>query len=81
MPRASVAPGELPSVVDLLTETGLCKSKSDARRAIAQGGAYVNNIQVTSEDAVPSEPDLLHGRFLVLRRGKRTLGGITVERP
>jgi len=80
LPSASVAAGALPSVVDLLTSTGLSKSKSDARRSIAQGGAYVNNVQVPSEDAVPSESDLLHGRFLVLRRGKRTLGGVTVER-
>jgi tyrosyl-tRNA synthetase len=78
VPGTSVA-GPLPPVVDLLTSTGLSKSKSDARRAIAQGGAYVNNIQVGSEDAVPGESDLLHGRFLVLRRGKRTLGGVTVE--
>jgi len=82
LPTASVSSSrELPSVVDLLTESGLCKSKSDARRAITQGGAYVNNVQVTSEDAAPASADLLHGRFLVLRRGKRTLGGAVVPRP
>lgn len=79
VPRAAVAPGELPPVVDLLAATGLCASKSEARRAIAQGGAYLNNVKVTSEDAVPSSEDLLHGRFLVLRRGKRNLGGVEVS--
>ncbi|MCW2942234.1 MAG: tyrosyl-tRNA synthetase, partial [Actinomycetia bacterium] len=75
LPMLRVPAGELPSVVDLLAASGLCSSKSDARRAIGQGGAYVNNVKVTGEDAVPDAGDLLHGRFLVLRRGKRNLGG------
>jgi tyrosyl-tRNA synthetase len=68
----------LPALVDLLTETGLVSSKSEARRTIAQGGAYLNNAKVTDEAAVPERSDLLHGRFLVLRRGKRNVGGVTV---
>jgi tyrosyl-tRNA synthetase len=71
-------PAGLPPVTDLLTAVGLEASKSAARRAIAQGGAYLNNVKVTSEDAVPDPGDLLHGRFLVLRRGKRTVGGVEV---
>ena len=55
-------------------------SKSAARRAIAEGGAYLNNRKVTEADARPDEADLLHGRFLVLRRGKRTVGGVIVTR-
>ncbi|WP_067827765.1 tyrosine--tRNA ligase [Actinomadura kijaniata] len=78
VPRAKVAPGELPPVADLLAASGLCKSKSEARRTIQQGGAYVNNAKVESEDAVPATGDLLHGRFLVLRRGKRNIGGVEV---
>jgi tyrosyl-tRNA synthetase len=72
------AAGGLPPVTDLLAATGLESSKSAARRAIAGGGAYLNNVKVTSEDAVPGAADLLHGRFLVLRRGKRTVGGVEV---
>ncbi len=53
-------------------------SKSAARRAIAEGGAYLNNRKVTEPDDRPARADLLHGRFLVLRRGKRTVGGVTV---
>ncbi|HHW49919.1 MAG TPA: tyrosine--tRNA ligase [Pseudoclavibacter sp.] len=69
------APGaEDLSVVEALVSTGLAKSASDARRAIAQGGVYVNNVKVASADALVGP--LLHGRFSVLRRGKKTLAGI-----
>jgi tyrosyl-tRNA synthetase len=80
VPRTTVPAGPFPTVADLLAETGLCKSKSEARRTIAQGGAYVNNQKVEAEDAVPAGSDLLHGRFLVLRRGKRSVGGVEVVR-
>jgi tyrosyl-tRNA synthetase len=72
-----VVTGECPSVVDLLAE-GLSLSKSDVRRAIKEGGAYLNNAKVTDELAVPTEQDWLHGRFLVLRKGKRNM--LVVER-
>ncbi|HEV2376628.1 MAG TPA: tyrosine--tRNA ligase [Streptosporangiaceae bacterium] len=75
------ADGRLPSVVDLLAESGVVPSRSAARRAITEGGAYLNNARVLSEDAVPGRDDLLHGRFLVLRRGKRTVGGVEVTTP
>ena len=71
--------GVLPPVAGLMAAAGLTDSKSEARRAIAGGGAYLNNVKVTSADAVPSAGDLLHGRFLVLRRGKRTVGGAEVR--
>ncbi len=70
----------LPPVADLLAVSGIVPSKSAARRAIAEGGAYLNNQKVSGEDARPGPGDLLHGRFLVLRRGKRTVGGIEVVR-
>jgi tyrosyl-tRNA synthetase len=68
----------LPSVADLMAETGIVASKSAARRAIAEGGAYLNNRRVTSEDAVPEPADLLHARYLILRRGKRTVGAVQI---
>lgn len=71
--------GELPAYVDLLAAAGVVESKSAARRAIAEGGAYVNNVRLdpsAGPDARPSPNDLLHGRWLVLRRGKRTVGGV-----
>ena len=71
-------PDSLPTVVDLLAETGLESSKSAARRAIAAGGAYLNNGKVASEDARPEPSDLLDGRYLVLRRGRRTVAGVEI---
>jgi len=74
------APDEaLPPFVDLLALTGVVASKSAARRAVAEGGAYLNNVRVTAEDAVPARGDLLHGRYLILRRGKRTVGAVDVR--
>ena len=70
---------ELPSVIDLMALTGISPSKSAARRTIAEGGAYLNNQKVKAEDAVPGRDDLLHGRYLILRRGKRTVGAVDVR--
>jgi tyrosyl-tRNA synthetase len=77
LPRASVATGLHP-VADLLAATGLVPSKSAARRAIAEGGAYVNNAKVQGEDATVGGADLLHGRWLLLRRGRRSLAAVEV---
>jgi len=68
--------GEEASVVGLLVASGLCDSNSAARRAIKEGGAYVNNVRVEDEQAVVSGADLLAGRWLVLRRGRRTFAGV-----
>ncbi|GIH23028.1 tyrosine--tRNA ligase [Acrocarpospora phusangensis] len=78
VPRAEVAGLGRP-YIDLMAESGLVKSKSEARRAVKEGGAYLNNVKITDEEYVPSADDLLHGRFLVLRRGKRTIGGIEIN--
>jgi tyrosyl-tRNA synthetase len=59
------------NVVNTFVDVGLFASKGQARTAIAQGGAYVNNKRVESHDAVLSRDDLLHGRYLVLRKGRR----------
>ncbi|MFD5893337.1 MULTISPECIES: tyrosine--tRNA ligase [unclassified Streptomyces] len=76
VPHARVA--ELVPVVDLLTEVGLAPSKSAARRTVKEGGAYVNNVKVTDSEAVPDAGELLHGRWLVLRRGKKNLAAVEV---
>ncbi|MFC9653119.1 MULTISPECIES: tyrosine--tRNA ligase [unclassified Streptomyces] len=76
LPRAEVA--EPASVTDLFAETGLAPSKSAARRTVKEGGAYVNNVKVSDADAVPDRTELLHGRWLVLRRGKRNLAAVEV---
>jgi tyrosyl-tRNA synthetase len=68
--------GELPSVTDLLVETGLVASRGAARRTAAEGGAYLNNERVTDADSPVARESLLHGRFLVLRRGRRHMAGV-----
>ncbi|HEX3824408.1 MAG TPA: tyrosine--tRNA ligase [Mycobacteriales bacterium] len=66
----------LPSVLELLVQTGLVASRSAARRTIDEGGAYLNNVRVSDPEAVPQGSDLLPGGWLVLRRGKRALAGV-----
>ncbi|MBM9505721.1 tyrosine--tRNA ligase [Actinacidiphila acididurans] len=74
LPKAQVT--ELAPVADLFALVDLVPSKSAARRTIKEGGAYLNNAKVETEDAVPAANDLIHGRWLVLRRGKRNLGAV-----
>ncbi|HLU33281.1 MAG TPA: tyrosine--tRNA ligase [Natronosporangium sp.] len=70
--------GELPSVAELFPAAGLVPSRKQARRTVAEGGAYVNNERVTDADAPVPESALRHGRFLVLRRGRRAVAGAEV---
>ncbi|KKE99743.1 tyrosine--tRNA ligase [Mycolicibacterium obuense] len=71
-----VAPAGEDSIVDLLVATGLSASKGAARRTIAEGGVSVNNVRIATEEWVAQESDFLHGRWLVLRRGKRNVAGV-----
>lgn len=79
LPRTQIAKGQpLPTWVDLLAATGVVDSKSAARRIVKEGGAYLNNQKVESEDFTPSQADLLHGKYLLLRKGKRDLAAVEV---
>jgi tyrosyl-tRNA synthetase len=75
LPGAKASPDEL-DVVDLLAATGLVKGRNAARRTIEEGGAYVNNRKVVDGATRVSQDELLHGRWLVLRRGRRTLAAV-----
>ncbi|MEU3136738.1 S4 domain-containing protein, partial [Streptomyces sp. NPDC006854] len=77
VPHATVA--ELGPLVDLLVEVGLAPSKSGARRTVKEGGAYVNNVKVVDGEVAPDAGELLHGRWLVLRRGKKNLAAVEVS--
>ncbi|WP_043622222.1 tyrosine--tRNA ligase [Nonomuraea candida] len=77
VPKATV-PALGASFVDLLADSGLVESKSAARRAVKEGGAYLNNRKITDESYTPTADDLLGGRFMVLRRGKKSIGGVEV---
>lgn len=81
LPRTTIKRGAtIPTWVDLITATGLVESKSAARRIVKEGGAYLNNRKIAGEDFAPSETDLIHGRFLVLRKGKRDLAAVELEK-
>jgi len=83
-PHAVVTAGEWAqgiTVADALARAGLVASKGAGRRTIAEGGAYVTNVRVTDETAVLGDSDLLHGRWVLLRRGRRHIGGIALEAP
>ena len=73
---ARLEPGGPDGIVDLLVATGLSSSKKEAKRTIAEGGVSVNNLKVDTEDWVASASHYLHGRWLVLRRGKRNIAGV-----
>ncbi|GAA5153594.1 tyrosine--tRNA ligase [Nocardioides marinquilinus] len=68
----------MPRVADLLLESGLVASRSEARRAIGEGGAYLNNRRVEDADAEVVDADLIGGSWLVLRRGKKRFAGVEV---
>ncbi|TYC96072.1 tyrosine--tRNA ligase [Arthrobacter echini] len=66
-------------VIELLVLTGLSASNSAARRTVTEGGAYVNNTKITDVDHSVDPADLLHGKYLLLRRGKRNLAVVEVR--
>ena len=73
---AELKPGGPDGIVDLLVASGLSDSREAARRTIGEGGVSVNNVRIDSEEWAPQPSDFLHGRWLVLRRGKRNIAGI-----
>jgi tyrosyl-tRNA synthetase len=73
---AELRPGLPDGIGDLLVATGLSKSKGEARRTLSEGGVYVNNVRVEGDDWAPAAGDFLHGKWLVLRRGKRNVAGV-----
>ncbi|KZS76392.1 tyrosine--tRNA ligase [Mycobacterium kansasii] len=73
---AELKPGSPDGIVDLLVATGLADSRKAARRTINEGGVSVNNIRVETDEWTPQGMDFLHGRWLVLRRGKRNVAGV-----
>jgi tyrosyl-tRNA synthetase len=75
-PTGTARLADKPTIVDLLVTSGLVESRGAARRAVNEGGAYVNNQKIADEEWTPAAEDLLHGRWLVVRRGKRSTAGV-----
>jgi len=79
LPKTTIKKGDaFPSWIELLVATGVVDSKSAARRIVNEGGAYLNNKRVESEDFTPSKSDLLQGKYLLLRKGKRDLAAVEI---
>jgi tyrosyl-tRNA synthetase len=70
LPRSAFEAAGKP-ILDVLTETGMAKSKGEARRLISAGGAYVNNVRVEDSAQLVTTAQLIAGRFIVLRSGKK----------
>lgn len=71
VPRSRLADGL--GIIDALCTAGLANSKSEARRTVTEGAAYLNNQKVTAFDRVLTESDLA-GKYLILRAGKKRYG-------
>ena len=71
MPRSRLAEGL--GIIDALCTAGLANSKSEARRTVTEGAAYLNNQKVTAFDRILTESDLA-GKYLILRAGKKRYG-------
>ncbi|PCC55803.1 tyrosine--tRNA ligase [Brevibacterium aurantiacum] len=84
LPRGDVSSAQLAEgvpVADAFVTAGIVKSKGDARRAIKDGGAYVNNVKVTGDDQTLTPTEVLPtegGGVILLRRGKKTLGAVDI---
>lgn len=75
LPSAKLTEDRL-DMISVLTELGFAKSNSEARRILKEGGASVNGVKVQGEDAAISKDALLHGRFAMVRRGKKNQGAV-----
>jgi len=71
VPRSRLADGL--GIIDALCTAGLANSKSEARRTVTEGAAYLNNQKVTAFDRILTESDLA-GKYLILRAGKKRYG-------
>ncbi len=66
-------------LIELLVHGGLCQSKGQARKDIEGGGAYVNNLREASVQRTVTANDLLFGKHLLLRKGKRNYVVLTAK--
>lgn len=78
VPNGKVDPSGEVTIVDLLLAGGLVDSKGAARRTLKEGGAYVNNVKIADEEWKPAADDALHGKWLVVRKGKRNVAGVAL---
>jgi len=80
LPSVTVVPGET-TLVEALVGAGLVKGRNEARRAVGEGGAYLNNVKQDDGERAIAVDDLLGGRHVLLRRGRRNLAVGTIAGP
>ena len=78
VPTTALADGGDGEIVGVLVESGLASSRSDARRSLDAGAVYVNGERVATDRAL-GEYDVRHGRYLLLRKGKRSYALLAAE--
>jgi tyrosyl-tRNA synthetase len=76
--EASALDGEGAALIDVLVLSGLCPSKGQARRDLEGGGIYLNNQRSSGLEQRVRREDLVHGRHLLLRKGKKSYAAVTV---
>ncbi|WP_084432756.1 tyrosine--tRNA ligase [Kibdelosporangium aridum] len=79
VPTGEVRLADQPTIIDVLVASGLVAGNGAARRTVSEGGAYVNNTRIAADDWRPTADDLLHGKWLVVRKGKRNMAGVRVS--
>ena len=79
LPSAEVGTDDL-GILNVLQASGLSKSQSEARRTVSEGGAYVNNEKASGIDTVLDESDFLHGRYAIVRRGKKNMAVVELKK-
>ena len=70
---------DAPTLTDAFVAAGLVDSRSAVRRAVSEGGAYVNNVRAEDPELPLADAPLLHGGWLVLRKGKRVVSGVFLK--
>ncbi len=80
IPTTTVASTDTLTLIDALLRSGLTKSKSEARRAIEQGGVYINQQRVKEAERRIEAGDWLADQHLLLRKGKKDYALVRVER-
>lgn len=84
IPTATISADTLTSdegllVLDALVDTGLTNSRGDAKKAVKEGGAYVNNQRVQEMGYKLSDSDVHYGKYILLRRGKKNYAALIIE--
>ncbi|XPV76101.1 MAG: tyrosine--tRNA ligase [Desulfovibrio sp.] len=77
-PSVSYAADGLPDLPQVLVDLNMCKSKGQARKDIKAGGVYINGDRA-AEDYTPATEDFIGGELLVIRKGKKNYGLLTLD--